>query len=123
MRRGDIDVFTTQSAYVAGDSVQIVIRNVGLNSVRYRVCPTYLDQRTANSWLSVGTYADGFAQPGCDIGLSWLNPGNEAQFARKLPTGLSAGEYRIRFDAFQPLDDVTFLRPGNSISNSFDVGR
>ena len=113
---------TTSALILApGDSITVTLTNSGATTLFVSPCPTYLEHETRSGWVQMGTAAELFSQAGCDATGAYITPGASIVIARRLPSVLPAGTYRIRFEGFRTTLGPAVLRPEYHISNHFRV--
>lgn len=118
---GAAEITTSDFVLAPGDSVHLTLRNTGGTTLFVSPCPTYLEQATRVGWIQRGTPAELFSQDACDATGTQIPVGASIVVARRLPSVLPAGTYRVRFEGFRTTLGAGVLSPANHISNHFRV--
>jgi hypothetical protein len=86
-----VEVTLAQQSYVAGQSVDIVIRNLSGLTLRYPYgfCTMDLEREENSGWVTVAS------PDGCTFVLGFLGPRRSVQETYPLPTSISSGTYRL----------------------------
>lgn len=104
--------------YSPGETVMLILVNVGGEDLRFIPCPAVLQRRVATAWVEVPVL--GVNCP--DIGPSSLDAGTTATgYPRPLPATLGDGTYRYRVDV--RTQSGVLVSAGSRQSAAFVVGR
>ncbi|WP_375758419.1 immunoglobulin-like domain-containing protein [Corallococcus exercitus] len=117
----EVSLTTDATAYLPGDTVQLVLQNEGTREVGYNLCSVRVERREDSGWLHTPHLGENEA---CPAVLHTLKIGAQDQGTLTLPSELQSGEYRI-------VSDVDTLRTDSQgrsrqeqvISNPFRVER
>jgi hypothetical protein len=82
---------------ISPDTVRLTLDNGASQPIGYNLCSSDLQRRSGSDWVRVDTGEM------CTMQLLTLNPGHDATFEKKLPAGLSAGDYRYVTSVENPL--------------------
>lgn len=94
---GDVEVSlsTDAATYQPGDTVQLLLRNQGIQEVGYNLCFARLERQEGGAWVHTPHLGEGEACPAIQESL---RGGARADGTLRLPTELPAGEYRVVHD-------------------------
>lgn len=89
-----------RTSYRPGDPIRVTLINRSDVTIGYNLCATALDRRDGSTW-------NGGSRPlaeVCTMELRTLTPGASDTFDHTLPTGIPAGDYRVRTGIHVPVD-------------------
>lgn len=91
-----VGVTLDRALYFPGDSMVVVVRNEGSQTVLHGMgfCPVRLERQESGTWVVVPT-----PQSACPLALVALAPGASTTVRYQLPTGLAVGTYRLELPA------------------------
>ena len=89
---GGVLLETGADAYVAGEPIELILRNYGAVGTSYNLCWSRLERQEGASFQSVEVMASNAA---CTADLKGLWPGQAAVFQFTETTELVAGQYRF----------------------------
>ena len=78
-----------------GNTGEVTIRNRSNESLEYNLCPRRLERRSGNGWT--GTFEWPTAGGACTTEARLLSAGAAVNALFEIPTGLTAGTYRLVF--------------------------
>jgi hypothetical protein len=82
---------------VGAGTIRLALDNGTSEPVGYNLCSSELQRRSGTGWTRVDT------DEVCTMELRTLNPGHDATFEKRLPSGLAAGDYRYVTGVESPL--------------------
>jgi len=82
---------------VSADVIRLTLDNGASTPVGYNLCTSTLQRRTGSEWIAVPS------EDVCTMQLHSLNPGRDATFEKRLPSGLPSGEYRYVTSVENPM--------------------
>lgn len=88
-----------RASYRPGDPIRVTLVNRSDDSIGYNLCVTALDRRNGATWNDASLPL----AEACTMELRTLAPGATADFDHTLPTGITAGDYRVRTAVEAPL--------------------
>lgn len=80
-------IFFTAERVAAG-RIRLALDNGSSAPIGYNLCTSELQRRSGTEWTAVPT------DEVCTMELRTLDPGHDATFEKRLPSGLAAGDYR-----------------------------
>jgi hypothetical protein len=94
---GDVEVSLTTDAaeYQPGDTVQLLLRNQGLQEVGYNLCYVRLERQEGDGWAHTPHLGEDEVCPAIQYSLE---AHAHADGTLRLPKELPAGEYRVVHD-------------------------
>ncbi|MBN8226824.1 hypothetical protein JYK02_04795 [Corallococcus macrosporus] len=91
----EVSLSTDATAYLPGDTVQLVLVNEGTREVGYNLCGARVEHREDGEWIPTPLLGETDA---CPAVLHTLKVGDQAHGMVTLHKELPAGEYRIVHD-------------------------
>lgn len=113
-----VRIVTSRATLHPGDSIHLLVSNVGPDVIDFFPCPAWIDRRVAGRWRQVAIL-DFYTEDACEAISRPVSPGDSRTFSAVLNANLEPSWYRIRFAALR-----TFGGPlpiASRISNGFEV--
>ncbi|HEU4556620.1 MAG TPA: hypothetical protein VFS20_02180 [Longimicrobium sp.] len=113
-----LDIAPDRTQYAPGSEVNLTVRNLGDQPVKYTFCGRVIQRLTATGWIT--TYGEFIL---CAPPQESLAPGALVTESMELPANIPAGTYRVYLPgiASHDEDEAAANRPSRQSSKPFEV--
>lgn len=113
-----LDITPDKTQYVAGSEVNLTVRNLGDQPVKYTFCGRVIQRLTVTGWIT--TYGELIL---CVPPQESLAPGALVTESMELPANIPAGTYRVYLPGIAPQDgdEAAANLPSRRSSKPFEV--